>query len=144
MLRRYAKVFTLPAVHCYAYVDNTEGKVCIVHVHFFVSAKSIQNLQFAKNACVYPGRDHIRLSNIVLLETSLSIMTEKSKLMLIRHIFIEKSNNGTQHLSISFIKSRHSEPMLFSQQSVSDNWSHQKRRKETMFKTCVHVFRKHF
>jgi hypothetical protein len=32
MLKRYAHVFTLPAVYCYTYVDDTNGNACIVYV----------------------------------------------------------------------------------------------------------------
>jgi hypothetical protein len=30
MLNRYAYAFTLPVTYCYAYMDNTCGKMCVV------------------------------------------------------------------------------------------------------------------
>jgi hypothetical protein len=32
MLMKYAHVFTLLAVYCYAYVDDTDGNACVVYV----------------------------------------------------------------------------------------------------------------
>jgi hypothetical protein len=59
MLKRYGNVFTLHAVYYYAYEDDTDGQACVVYVWyiFFISARCIQNLEFAKNVWVYSGMD---------------------------------------------------------------------------------------
>jgi hypothetical protein len=61
MLKRYTYVSTPLAIYCSAYVDDTGGKACVVYVWygmFFISARSIQNSEFAKNSfenSVYSG-----------------------------------------------------------------------------------------
>jgi hypothetical protein len=32
MLKRNAEAFRFPEVYCYAYVDNSDGKACVVYV----------------------------------------------------------------------------------------------------------------
>jgi hypothetical protein len=58
MLKRSTYVFILPTLCCCAYADNTGGNACIVYAWyvFFISTRSIKNLEFAKNAhgnCVF-------------------------------------------------------------------------------------------
>jgi hypothetical protein len=70
MLKTYAFVFTLPAVCCSAYVDDTDHNACVLCVWYgftFISDRSIQNSEFAKNACVFQYRLHLSsLFNVVL------------------------------------------------------------------------------
>jgi hypothetical protein len=63
MLKRHAYDFTLSTIYCYAYVDETDGNFCMVYVWniVFISARSIQNSEFADNAyvCVFMYGLHI-------------------------------------------------------------------------------------
>jgi hypothetical protein len=67
MLMRYAYVFTLPAIYCSTYVEETDGNACVVYIRygiFLISARSIQKWEFAKNLyrnLEYSGMDYIFL-----------------------------------------------------------------------------------
>jgi hypothetical protein len=53
---RNAYVFTLPADHCRAFPNNTDGESVAVYVRYitlYISAMVIQKSAFSKNACIY-------------------------------------------------------------------------------------------
>jgi hypothetical protein len=53
--------FALPAVYCYAYMDDTYGSAYEVNAWyniFYISPGNIRNSEIAENACVYSGTDY--------------------------------------------------------------------------------------